>query len=184
MRCDQARRILERKASMEIDLDDERKLKEHQNVCPACAGLEDQLERTWHALEEIKPMEPSPDFLPRFRARLRDEEDRGTQGFPWQKGPGWRWIALAACILLAAVLLTRTGLVRHGTSLAPQVSDTSHDRDGWDERFLQDLDQALQHADLDYLATYDSWPETVPEAKSVAPADVRPGYHVKKKEIS
>jgi hypothetical protein len=158
--------MLERKVSREISPHKAKLLADHLSTCPQCAGLEDQLERAWNALECHPSVEPSPDFLPRLKARFRAEQPAQSAGRTWRQDLKWQWIALAACLLLAAVLLITKGQVRREALPPDQEVNMVVDRDRWDEQFLEDLEQTLQRSDAEYLSAYDSWPGAASEAAS------------------
>jgi len=184
MRCHRARRLLARKESQGISSNEGRVLSDHLSICRECAGLEDQLERTWSALFYHPQIEPSPDFLARLRFRLRAEpaspESRQTRQFNLR----WQWVALAAGVLLATILLTKNSPIsRHSAPAEPGIK-VSADRDPGDEQFLEQLERTLQHSDADYLATYDSWPGALQESGRVSPAKTGPVESTKRKEIS
>jgi hypothetical protein len=184
MRCNRARRLLERKASREISPHKAELLADHLGKCPQCAGLEDQLERAWSALGCHPSVEPSPDFLPRLKARLRAEQTVQGAGGTWRHNLKWQWVALGACLLLVAVLLTRNGQLRHGALPPDQGLNLATDRDRKDEQFLQDLEQTLQRSDAEYLSAYSAWPGAANEAAHLELPKARPVDETKKKESS
>ncbi|MGA2261035.1 MAG: hypothetical protein ABSH28_06335 [Acidobacteriota bacterium] len=185
MRCTRAQSILARKAARGISADDERLLVEHLRACPECAGLEDELERTWSALECHPLVKPSPDFVPRLKAKLRAEREASPVLWTWRPDRKWQWLAAAACILLATVLLTRNGPLRHNTQPANQeLGMAAADRDRGDEKILQDLEQTLEYSDADYLSAYDLWPGSPRETTNSAPPKAGLNYKTKRKESS
>src|SRR5512136_2933633 len=111
MRCDHVRRILARKAVRDLTPGEARVLADHLRVCPECAGMEDELDRTWRALERHPSVSVSDKFLPELRAKLRAEKTSSRHG--WLRLPvwSWRWAALAVSIFLAVVILSRDGLL-------------------------------------------------------------------------
>jgi hypothetical protein len=184
MRCDRARRLLELKTSHTLGQGRERELADHLGACPECAALEDELEQAWQALAWHPTVEPSPDFLFRLKARIRAEQFEPRPRSIWHPNLNWRWVGLAACILLAVVVLARFGPMRpHDSTRAPgQNVAIEHDR--WDDQFLEDLDQTLWRSDLDYLSTYDSWPASAQEPAGFSSKPGKPVERSKKKEIS
>jgi hypothetical protein len=185
MRCNHARRLLARKVSREISPHKAKLLADHLGTCPQCAGLEDQLERAWSALGHHPSVEPSPGSLPRLKARLRAEQTAQGAGRTWRRDLRWQWIALAACLLLAAVLLTTDGQLRRGAVPPDQGLNLAVDRDSWDEQFLQDLEQTLQRSDAEYLSAYDSWPGAANEAvRSLELPKTGPAGRTRKRESS
>jgi anti-sigma factor RsiW len=73
---------------------------EHLRSCTACARELASFQRTMAVLEEWQPPEPSPYFVSRIRARVRDEAS--AQPSPWL---GWlrRPVLAAAVALLVGV---------------------------------------------------------------------------------
>ena len=185
MRCHRARRLLAQKESQGISPRTERALSDHVRICRDCAGLEDQLERTWRALSCHPQIEPSADFLANLRSRLRQEPGsvacRQTRRFI----VGWQWVALAAGILLAAVLLTKDSpMFRRASSVETPVKIAA-DSDRADEQFLEELQRILQRSEADYLAAYDSWPVPLQETGIPAPdTNKGPAKSTMRKEIS
>jgi len=184
MRCHRARRLLARKESRRISRREERILSDHLSICRECAGLEDQLERTWSALSHHPQIEPSPDFLAKLRFKLRAEPAPPESRQARHLSLRWQWVALAAGILLAAILLTRDRPIsRHSPTAEPGIKIAA-DRDRGDEQFLEELERILQRPDADYLATYDSWPGALQETGSISPAKQGPVESTVRKEIS
>ncbi len=184
MRCHRARRLLARKESQSISRREERILSGHLSICRECAGLEDQLERTWSALSCHPQIEPSPDFLATLRSKLRAEPASPASRQTRQFHLRWQWAALAAGILLAAILLTRDRPISRYTPTAKPGIKIAADRDPGDEQFLEELARILQRSDTDYLATYDSWPGALQETGSMSPAKKGPVKSNVRKEIS
>jgi hypothetical protein len=183
MRCNRARRLLERRASREISPYKAELLADHLGRCPQCAGIEDQLERVWSALGCHPSVEPSPGFLPGLKARLRAEQTVQGAGGTWRHNLKWQWVALGACLLLVAVLLTKNGQLRHGALPRDQELNLAADQDRWDEQFLQDLEQTLQRSDAEYVSAYYSWPGTTKQDANFELPKERP-INEKKKEPS
>jgi len=181
MRCTQARRLMEMQAAQGIGPDPERQLAEHLAGCPECSGLARQLDRVWDALAWHPRVEPSPDFLPRLRARIRAEEETHRSGRPpaWQ----WRWAALGAAVLLAIAILSRQGGIQPPVAITPDGASAAMERDSWDEQFLEELEQTLHRSDADLLSTYDSWPASAQEP-AISPYRAVPERNSKRKEIS
>ena len=183
MQCDPIRRILARKAVRDLTPGEARELAEHLNVCRECAVLEDQLDRTWRALECHPSLAVSEGFLPQLRAKLRAEELRPRTRWISHPAWRWRWAALAVGIALAAVLLTRDGLLRQDTRQAGHAG-TATDRDRRDEQFLEDLEQTLQYSAADTLSAFDSWPFAPQDSTASESSKAGPAQKLKKKESS
>ena len=181
MNCKRARRMLGRKASRDLAPHEEQVLTDHLSVCPRCTRLEDELEHTWSALELYPAVEPSPEFLPKLRARLQAERSTPAVRRTWHFGRNWQWAALAGCFLLAVLVLTRTESMHRTASTSIQTAQTA-DSDRWDEQFLQNLDESLQHSTADYLSTYDSWPGIKREATNFKSPAAKPPATTGKKE--
>jgi|SRR5579862_7709310 len=104
------------------------KVQEHVAKCARCQGELEELKATMHLLDDWKAPEPSPYFLTRLGARMRDEREAAPAG--WFAG---RIARLRASIAygpglharpLAAVALTVMLLVGGGTYLG--VTDWTH----------------------------------------------------------
>ncbi len=177
-------RLLELKTSSTLSHGRERELADHLGACPECAALEDELEKVWQALAWHPTVEPSPEFLPRLKARIRAEQFELRPRSIWHPNLDWRWVGLAACILFGVVVLARFGPMRpHDSATAPgQNVAAEHDR--WDDKFLEDLEQTLRRSDVDYLSTYDSWPVSAQEPAGFSSNPGRPVGRTKRKEIS
>ncbi len=183
MRCDQARRMLARKASRDLKPRDEKALASHLNSCTECAAFQDQLDRTWDALECHPSVEVSEDFIPKLKAKLKADEALPRSFWTWRPAWGWQWAALAVGITLAVVILTRGGQFRHSVPPANPGASLSN-RDRSDEQFLQDLEKTLQYSVSDALSAYDSWPATEQESAAPAPGKTAPTKKIKQKEPS
>ncbi len=186
MNCKQARRLQAGKASRGLRPRDERLLADHLRVCPDCSALENEMERTWDAMACFPSLEPSAGFLSDLKARLRAEPASPGRR-EWSRRPGlvWQGMALAACLLLFAVLLTRIGPDRRQAVTGPAAHPAA-DSDRWDEQFLEDLDRTLTRPDADYLAVYDSWPGTAQDHAAPAKGETRPAVRQEhdRREIS
>jgi predicted anti-sigma-YlaC factor YlaD len=184
MRCDHVRRFLARKAARDLTPREARVLAEHLNACRECAALEDQLDRTWRALECHPSVTVSEGFLPQLKAKLRAEKTKSRSGWIHHHAWGWRWAALAVGVTLAAVFLTRDGQLRHEARQAGQHAGALTDRDQRDEQFLEDLEQTLQYSAADALSAFDSWPIAPQESKASEPSNAGPAKKLKQKESS
>ena len=156
MRCNRARRLLSRKAAQSVSIRQERKLEEHLGACEACSRLTDDLDRAWGALEYHPTVEPSADFIPMLKARLREEDTSS----PGRARPvlSWRLVAMAACLLFAAVFLARLETGRQNPSPSDLAAVLVAEPNVPDEQFLRDLEEILQQPRVDFLSAYDVWP--------------------------
>jgi predicted anti-sigma-YlaC factor YlaD len=184
MRCDQVHGMMARKASEGLSPRAEQTLVDHLRSCSECAALEDQLGRTWNALECHPSLEVSADFLPRLKAKLKTEQATPRAGRAWQPAWGWQWAAVAVCITLAVLILAKTGQFRHSTQRVDQGTNVAAERDRKDEQFLQDLEQTLQYSAADSLSTYDAWQASILEPTALESLKARPVAKTKKKEPS
>ncbi len=184
MRCEHTRRMLARKVSGELSARDEQALASHLRSCADCASFQDQLDRAWNALAYYPPLEVSADFVPKLKAKLRTAAIPRRPAWSWQPSWGWQWAALAVCLTLAVVFLTRDGLLRHSGTPANSGTSVTADRDRKDEQFLQDLEQTLQYSVADALSAYDSWPDTGRESSSAGLPENGPSKKMKQKEPS
>src|SRR2546429_5308304 len=72
----------------------------HLRACSDCSQELESLRKTMALLDEWEAPEPSPYFMNRFRARLREEREGQLQGwFSWLRRPA---MALALVTVLAA----------------------------------------------------------------------------------
>lgn len=184
MQCDHARRMLARKASQELDPCDQQALASHLGSCAGCADFQEQLDRTWSALAHYPTLKVSEDFLPRLRTKLNTNEAPPRSAWKWRAAWGWQWAALAVCVTLAVVILTRDGQLRHSPSRGIITPSATADGDRRDEQFLQDLEQTLQYSAADALSIYDSWPDTGQEVSSSGASKAESPKKMKQKEPS
>jgi hypothetical protein len=170
-----------RRAAEDLDPRHSRELEKHLAACSECSGLEAQLESVWTILGHEQPLEPSAGALPRLKAMVRSEPGhRPAHRSSWS-GQVWRWAAVAACALMAAVLFIWRGEPDR-TSRAPDQAPSAGEHDRWDDQFLQDLDRALQRSPEGYLAAYDSWPGIAQEAAGTEAKPPAPRPEGRKKE--
>ena len=181
MRCHRAQRLMTEKAERVIDPVNEQRLRNHLEKCSDCNSLEDQLDRIWDMLECQPAIEPAPESLLRIKELIREERLQSRPVGGLKPHVRWQWVALAACAILAAVLLTRNGPFHH-TVTGEKAKATAADHDRWDEQFLQDLDETLSRSAADSLSTYDSWPGMAPEVSPPASSKTAPAIGMRKKE--
>jgi hypothetical protein len=182
MSCRRARDIMEEKAAREINGCDEEWLQSHLRECPECAAIEGQLDRSWEALAAHPSVEPSAEFLPKLRSRIQAERNRSLSG--WHRRPMLKWqlAALAVCVLITAVLLTKHDHFLPNFQIAPKEAAGPADRDRADDQFLQDLETTLQNSIADTLSTYDSWTGMVSDPKGPEANKPKPAEGVTKKK--
>ncbi len=145
------------------------------------------MEQAWTAMECYPAVEPSSDFLPRLKNRLRAERTAPPRK-EWLRRPGlvWQGMALAAGLVLFAVLITKGGPPRQEALPERAAASTVQERDRWDEQFLEDLEQTLAQSDADYLSTYDAWPGVVHKNAGRGQGKANPAEKLdhRRKEIS
>jgi hypothetical protein len=93
----------------------------HVRQCAACAGELDSLRRTMTLLDEWEAPEPSPYFLTRLRAHVKEEREKAPVGsgvFGWFRRPVMA-VSLAT-LLLAGGLVYRFGGFVETTPVEPQ----------------------------------------------------------------
>ncbi len=180
MRCNHARRMLERKASNDLKPRETESLTEHLSNCRDCSKLDEELERIWDALGLCPGIEPSTEALPRLRAVLREEAAEPVSRTLWQPNRRWQWVALACCALFAAVLLSRNDPFRHEAPSSDKAAATVTG-DRADEQFLQKLDETLQQSAEDFLSTYDTWPGAIRDNASPELIESKPAAPAAKK---
>jgi anti-sigma factor RsiW len=93
----------------------------HVRQCAACTGELDSLRRTMALLDEWEAPEPSPYFLTRLRAHVKEEREKAPARsgvFSWMRRP-------AMAVSLATVLAAGGLIYRFGGFTEPvQPSDT------------------------------------------------------------
>ncbi len=166
MHCHRARRLLEHKESQALPAREEGRLADHLQACTACRELQTQLDLTWKALGYHPSVEPSADFLEKVRDRIRDRPAEMLPVHGWNLKPAWQWMALAACALLAAVIVVRNIGIFSETQPVSQQTTVPSKPDLWDEQFLRDLEKTLQHSDAEVLSIYDTWPGFLQEGSN------------------
>src|SRR5215831_20438409 len=72
----------------------------HVKGCSACAGELESLRKTMSLLDEWEAPEPTPYFLTRLQAHVRDEQGKKPEGWlAWLRQP---WLATALATILVA----------------------------------------------------------------------------------
>jgi hypothetical protein len=87
----------------------------HVRQCAACTGELDSLRRTMALLDEWEAPEPSPYFLTRMRAHVREEREKAPARsgvFSWMRRP-------AMAVSLATVLVAGGLIYRFGGFIEP-----------------------------------------------------------------
>jgi hypothetical protein len=106
----------------------------HVHECQACAQELDSLRKTMALLDEWEAPEPSPYFLTRLRAHVKEEREKAparSSIFGWLRRPVMA-VSLAT-LLLAGGLIYRLGLVepvqpQEGTAVADvEALDRNHE---------------------------------------------------------
>jgi hypothetical protein len=92
----------------------------HVRQCTACAGELDSLRKTMALLDEWEAPEPSPYFLTRLRAHVKEEREKAparSSVFTWFRRP-------AMAVSLGTLLLAGGLIYRFGIIEAPPVQET------------------------------------------------------------
>lgn len=158
MRCGKARRLISEDAEARLAPKLQASLARHLDTCAECCAFRDEIARTWSSLEAYPRIEPSPEFLPNLRQKI-EASDQGPKeaSLMWFPRLGWQWMAVALSTTLLISLLTLTP--SPNTSLSTQAGFTKQDR--WDDKFLQDLEQSMNHWESSYVPVYDYWPSSL-----------------------
>lgn len=97
------------------------KIVSHVRECTSCAGELDSLRKTMALLDEWEAPEPSPYFLTRLRAHVKEEREKApvrSSIFSWMRRPAMA-VALGT-LLLAGGLVYRFGGFIETTSVPPE----------------------------------------------------------------
>jgi len=106
----------------------------HVHECQACAQELDSLRKTMALLDEWEAPEPSPYFLTRLRAHVKEEREKAparSSVFGWLRRPAMA-VSLAA-LLLAGGLIYRIGImepvqIQEGSAVADvEALDRNHE---------------------------------------------------------
>ena len=101
----------------------------HVRQCTACAGELDSLRRTMALLDEWEAPEPSPYFLTRLRAHVKDEREKAPDRlgvFSWMRRPAMA-VSLAAVLAAGGLLYVGMGRQPVETAVAPDVAGAAAD---------------------------------------------------------
>ena len=133
------------------------KVREHVEGCERCKGELEELRATMVLLDTWEGPEPSPYFLSRLDARMREEREGEPAGWlnrlraRLQYGPGMHVRPLAAMALTVMLLLgggTYLGVTDWNKPVAPQANDAA---------VVHDLENLASNAKLlDQLETISS----------------------------
>lgn len=158
MRCGKARRLISEESEGRLKPKLQPFLARHLDTCAECRAFRDEIARTWSSLEAYPRIEPSPEFLPNLRQKIQGS-DQGPKeaSLIWFPRLGWQWMAVALSATLLISLLTLTP--SPDPSPFTQAGLTKQDR--WDDRFLQDLEQSMNHWESSYVPVYDSRPSSL-----------------------
>ncbi|HMF92225.1 MAG TPA: hypothetical protein VKL40_16385 [Candidatus Angelobacter sp.] len=91
---------------------------EHVRQCPACAQELESLRKTMALLDEWKVPEPSPYFLTRLGAHVREEQGKAPE-----RSGIFGWLRRPAMALSLATVLVAGGLVYRLTVGTPPIVD-------------------------------------------------------------
>ena len=76
----------------------------HVKECHACAGELESLRKTMSLLDEWEAPEPTPYFLTRLQAHIREEQGKQPEGWvAWVRQP-WLATALAAVLVIGSAV--------------------------------------------------------------------------------
>lgn len=114
---------------------------EHVRQCPACAKELESLRKTMGLLDEWKAPEPSPYFLTRLGAHVREEQGKA----PARSGV-FSWMRRPAMALSLATVLVAGGLVYIGTR--PSVPEPHEQSALADVQALEKNHDVLINTDL------------------------------------
>jgi anti-sigma factor RsiW len=143
MTCVPAKSLLESYLDDELDAAQTAQVAEHLASCSSCAGVHAQLLELRGAIRTHAPYYRAPDGLrDRIQVSVRraDRQDR-------RAAPFWRWMAIAAAILLAVSVAWNIALFRSRTSSADLIAQdvlSSHVRSLMSTHLL-DVPSSDQH---------------------------------------
>ena len=106
----------------------------HVRECAACRGELDSLRKTMALMDEWEAPEPSPYFLTRLRAHVKEERDKAPAKsgiFAWMRRPAMA-VSLAT-MLVAGGLIYRYGGFIETPQVGPQESSAVADVEALDK---------------------------------------------------
>jgi hypothetical protein len=105
----------------------------HVRECSACAGELKSLRSTMALMDEWKAPEPSPYFLTRLQAHVREEQQKAPQGWmAWLRRPALA-VSLAAVLAAGGVLMRLSNFTHREPSGQPTVSAAVNDLESLDK---------------------------------------------------
>ena len=103
-------------------------LRAHVNACGDCARELESLRQTMALMDEWEAPEPSPYFLTRLQAHVREEQRKPARWFAWLRRPAMV-VSLAAALVVGAVSVP---LVKRVLTKNPEPSTAVSDLDSLD----------------------------------------------------
>jgi len=80
MKCSSARGLFSAHLDRDLSFEEEGRLSEHLERCPACAAELASMEKVTNLLQTLTPIEPGPDFYDGVRRRIREADARTEAG--------------------------------------------------------------------------------------------------------
>src|SRR5438445_270901 len=112
MTCDLAQSFLDAYVDRELDTAESVNVEEHLRTCDACSRLHARMEALRSVIRKEAPRYRAPDGL---RERIQTDL-RGRTGSPVpevKRTFDWRWAAMAASVLVAAIALWQMQVFSH-----------------------------------------------------------------------
>ena len=125
MICREVQELIHGYVDRELDLVRNLEMERHFHECPACSGAHERLRNMRSAVTQGAPyFRPPAGLEDRLRSRLREAAEIHSDS-PMAR-PTWRWVGIAAAIVIAALAITV--MTRHrGEPIAQEVA-ASHVR--------------------------------------------------------